>query len=536
MNAGYWPLLRFALKRDRVKLPAWVLGTALFAAYCSQAIHFAVPKVADLRALSALLTGPAGIVLVGPGYGFDQPNYANVFAGAYGLYVMLLAACGSILLAVRHTRAEEEAERFELMRALPVARHTPLAVAATMLLGYVLLVTLLVWATIASAYGAVPSLLCACSIGMVALVFGAAGLVTAQISEHARTATGYAFLLLGIAFLVRGVGDVLGDQAATTERGSLISWFSPLAWAQQTRVFVDDRWWPLGLGVVLAVLFVALAVTLQGRRDLGTGLVASIAGPASAGPMLVGPFSLMLRLQRGSMIGWTLTSLLAGISFGALANQIESTLGKISDPAIVAALGGDPARLLDGYYGICLLFGVILASGFAILTAQRLSAEERSGRAEMLLAGPLGHVRWITAAAVVALGGAVLVLVAGGAATGAAAALSPQQGDVVMSLVSAALSYIPAVAVIAAVAFCAYAISPSLPGWAWAIAGYAFFVSSLGKALQLPDWAARLSVFEAVGAPPIDTPHAGGMWVLGGIAVVLFVGALVRLRTRDLPR
>ena len=71
-----------------------------------------------------------------------------------------------------------------------------------------------------------------------ATVFGALAAVTAQLWRQARTATGAAMGALALAVLVRGIGDVIDPS------GSALSWFSPIAWAQQMRSFVDVRWWP----------------------------------------------------------------------------------------------------------------------------------------------------------------------------------------------------------------------------------------------------------------------------------------------------
>lgn len=92
------------------------------------------------------------------------------------------------------------------------------------------------------------------------------------ISRHTRTEE-----QSGRAELVRAAGDSL------TEHGSLLSWFSPLAWSQQTRPFVDGRWWPLLLSLGLAAVTTAGAFALAGRRDLGAGLRAARRGPAGVG-------------------------------------------------------------------------------------------------------------------------------------------------------------------------------------------------------------------------------------------------------------
>ena len=53
---------------------------------------------------------------------------------------------------------------------------------------------------------------------------------------------------LGVAFLLRAVGDVRGPEST-----SVLTWLSPFGWAQATRAYVDERFWPLAIGVVAAL-------------------------------------------------------------------------------------------------------------------------------------------------------------------------------------------------------------------------------------------------------------------------------------------
>lgn len=527
--AGFGPQLRLALRRDRWKLPAWVLGTALFAAYCSAAIELAVPQESDLSAMTALMSGPAGVLMSGPGFGFAHPSYANVFAGVYGLYVFVLAACMSILVAVRHTRGDEESERLELIRALPVARTSQVAVAATMLLLANVATALICAVIVGPRFGWAGGWLFACAVAMVGLVFGAVALVAAQLVTHARTATGLAFVVLGAAFIARGVGDML------VAGGSALSWVSPFAWAQQTRVFVADRWWPLAVGVAVTVLLCGVAWALQAGRDLGAGLLPGRAGRMRGSRFLAGPAALALRLQRGAIFGWAAAAGITGIAFGSLTSEVSSSLGKLSDPVVIAALGGDPARLVDGYLAVCLLFGVVLASCFGILAASRLAAEEHSGRTEMLLALPLGRTRWLLAQAGVAALGSLGVLLIAGLATGAAAAVSTGDASQTMLLTGAALAFAPAVAVLIALALLGYALRPGLAGIAWVAAGYGFLVTVLGGPLKLPDAANWFSVFGQVGELPLAALSVAPLVWLSVVAIALMGAALVRFRSRAVP-
>ena len=533
--AGYIPALRLALRRDRVKLPLWVLGIAAFTLYCSQALQLAAPNIADLKTMSALMSGAAGVVLVGPGYGFNDPTHEAVFAGGYGLYIVILAACMSILLVTRHTRAEEERGGLELLRALPLARQSSSAAALTLLKLANLATGALCWAVLVIRYDPLSSLLFALGVAASGMFFGAVALVTAQLSSQARSTNALAFLALGIAFVLRGAGDVLGITEATSHaRGSLLSWFSPLAWPAQTRVFVEDRWWPLLLSLLGAMLCVALAAWLQARRDLGAGLIAARNGKAAAGQLLAGPFALALRTQRASLIGWTLAGLGVGFAFGALAQSVGESLGKSKDPIILLALGGDPTRLVDGYLGISLLFGVVLASCFAVLSVQRLAAEEHSGRAELLLALPLGRVRWGIATLATAILGALSILAGTGLATGVAAAFVQHDHAQVARLLDAAMMYVLPVAVIACIAYLGFALRPGLIWIAWVAFGYGIFVSMLGGLLRLPDVMNQLSVFHHAGQPPFSWGRPGAMMLLGAAALLLILLANIRLSRRNL--
>lgn len=533
--AGLGSALRLGLHRDRVRLPLWVLGVTAFTAYCSEALLLAAPHPGDLKVMTSLMSGAAGVVLVGPGYGFTDPTHEAVFAGGYGLYIAILAACMSILLVTRHTRAEEEVGRLELLRALPLARQSSAASVLCIMLLANLLTAALCWAVLIPRFDLRSSLLFALGVAATGMFFGAVALVTAQLGSASRTTNEIAFVVLGIAFVLRGIGDVLGITTATQEvRGSWLSWLSPLAWPGQTRVFVEDRWWPLLCSVVGAAALIALAAWLQSRRDVGAGLIAAREGKAEAGQLLAGPFALALRSQRVSLIVWIIAGVAIGGSFGALAKGVGESLGKSSDPIILLALGGDPHRLIDGYLGITLLFGVVLASCFAILSVQRLAHEEHSGRAELLLALPLGRARWGIATLATAVFGAICILLATGVTAGIASAIVQHDTAEVARLADAAMMYVLPVAVIACIAFLGFALRPSLIWLGWVVFGYGMFVSMLGGMLKLPNVVSQLSVFHHAGQPPFSWGRPGAMMLLGAAALLLILLANIRLSRRNL--
>ena len=109
---------------------------------------------------------------------------------------------------------------------------------------------------------------------MVGFVFAGVSAVASQLTAHGRTASALGMAVLGVAFLLRAIGDVSGPQST-----SVLTWLSPFGWAQATAAYVDTRFWPLAVGFVVTAGLVALAFWLVGRRDVGTGLVAERLGP-----------------------------------------------------------------------------------------------------------------------------------------------------------------------------------------------------------------------------------------------------------------
>jgi len=125
---GTGTLLRFMLRRDRLRLPLWVLGMGLMALYISTALGTVLDEE-SLPGMAQMAATPVMALIGGPGYGFDAITIPRFFAGLYGAYLMLGAALMSMTTLSRHTRAEEQSGRGELVLADVVGRHAQLTAA-----------------------------------------------------------------------------------------------------------------------------------------------------------------------------------------------------------------------------------------------------------------------------------------------------------------------------------------------------------------------------------------------------------------------
>lgn len=522
-------LVRFGLRRDRVRLVVWVAALGALTGYAVVALGTLYPTAAARQTRAALMGNPAAVMLGGPGFGRDHYTLGAMIANELGLTIMISAAVMSILLVVRHTRAEEETGRAELIRAGVVGPRAPLTAALALAALANAAIALVIAAGLTGAgLAATDSLAFGLGIGLTGLVFAGVAAVTAQISEHARTASGSALAVLGAAAVIRGIGDI------AEPGGSPLSWFSPIAWAQQTRAYVDLRWWPLLVSLVVVAGLVPLGYLLNRRRDVGAGLVAPRRGPADASRLLSGATALTARLQRGTLVGWGIGLLITGLTFGTLTNAVITMLGDNPKLSRILAAGAGGQSLVDGFYAAMTIYVALGAAAFAVTSVLRQRGEETAGRGEAVLACAVGRLRWLSAELAVTAAGSALLLLAGGLGMGISAAAVTGDAGLVGALTGAALAHLPAVLVVAALAAALVGLAPRLAGLAWVVLGYAVFSGSFGALLGLPDWALHLSPLRWTPALPGAAFDLAPIAGLTALAAVLVAAGLAGIRRRDI--
>ncbi|HJD79297.1 MAG TPA: ABC transporter permease, partial [Corynebacterium pollutisoli] len=343
MNAltGTGALLRFMLRRDRLRAPLWVLGMTAMAGYIVVALGTVLDQE-SLQGMAQMAAAPVTALIGGPGYGFDDITVPRFLAGLYGAYLMIGAAFMSMTTISRHTRAEEQHGRAELILADVVGRHAPLTAALVLAVGMNVLAAVLMAGVIVAApidADAGSTLLFTSSIAAVGIAFAGVAATTAQLSPYSRTCTSLAGIVLAAAFLIRGLGDMSRVQGGDL---AWLSWLSPLGWAQQTAPYTLDRWWPLLFPLLLAVAGAALGYGLRARRDLGAGVLVDRPGRDHAPAWLGSPLTLAYRLQRGALRGWSVAMLLTGLLLGAF-TDLMADIADTLPAEMLAVMGGGEA-------------------------------------------------------------------------------------------------------------------------------------------------------------------------------------------------
>ncbi|HWM04419.1 MAG TPA: ABC transporter permease, partial [Actinophytocola sp.] len=246
---GTGVLLRLAIRRDRIFASGWVLlFVAMAAGSASASASLFTTMESRLRAAAAVNDTPATLALYGRV--FDPTSLGAVSMFKLSALGAALVALVAIFLVVRHTRAEEEAGRLELIGATVVGRYAALTAALLMAVGTTLVLALLTaLSLIGAGLPAAGALAFGLSWAGAGIAFAAVGAVAAQVTQSARTANGLGAAVLAAAYLLRAAGDASG-----VDTSNWLSWLSPIGWAQQVRAFAGDRWWVLAYLVAFAVL------------------------------------------------------------------------------------------------------------------------------------------------------------------------------------------------------------------------------------------------------------------------------------------
>jgi ABC-2 type transport system permease protein len=530
MLAGAGALTRLAARRDRVMLPAWIYLIAVLVISTGYSFKGLYKTAASRESVAAgIKASLSNLAIGGPLYG-DSIGALTVYkvggAGAFAAGLM------SIFIVIRHTRADEETGRLELIGSTAVGRQASLASGVILAAAANCVLALLIFAGLAGVgLPAGGSAALGLAIGGFGLVFAAVAAAAAQLSASARGARGIAIVLLFVAWFVMS-----GGAAARSGGLRWLLWASPLGWVTQVRAYTGDRWPVLLLFVAASVVVAVVAGVLAATRDLGAGLVPERPGRPRGAESLRSPLALAWRVQRTGLFGWIVGGLFYGAVLGSIASSIGSFLGSTAGVRkAINELGGQ-ASLVDGYLAAVMTIMGLVAAGYAVSAVLRLRSDETAERAEPLLATGAGRLSWAASQLILAAGGAALVLAAVGLGSGLTyGARAGDVGGQLPRLLGAALAQLPAVLVVTAVVVLLFGLLPrSCVAGGWSVLALAAALALLGPTLQLPQLVQDISPFTHSPKLPGGTVSAEPLVVLTLIAVALAVAGLASLRRRDI--
>jgi len=507
------PLVRLPWRQVRRGGLLLCLAGALYALVEVVSYEQTYPDQQSRQQLASLADSPAVRALQGVPRAVDTTG--GFVAWDAGWFLALVVAVWALLATTRLLRAEEDTGRAELVLARPVAPARLLLVQVGVLLA------------VGAAYGAVVSLvllgLGLPVVGSLLLGAGLAGVgatsvgigaLAAQLLDVRRRAIGAGSLLLGLAFVLRMLGN-------RDDGSAWLLTLTPFGWLDRLEPFAGDRWPRLLPLLLVPAVLVALAVTERGQRDDGAARLASRDRRRPRVALLGSQLGFAWRLGAGVLAAWVIGAGLIGVVMGSLVGAVADLLETDDDyRRTLEELGIDLSSPVEGFVS---LLAVSLALGFALQAVWRvgaLRAEEGSGRLDHLLVRPLHRWTWLTTGAgLTVLGGALTALAAGVGiwigSTLTSAGLSA--GQAIWPL----LATVPVVVLFAGLAVLVLGAAPRLTVVVpLGVAVVAYLLDLVGPLLQLPGAVLGLSPFHWLPRPPDDAfaPASAGALVLLGVA------------------
>jgi ABC-2 type transport system permease protein len=538
---------------QRVAIIAWGGGLGLLVVATAVGYLETYPQLDARRELARQIEGGLSITQVF----YGEPHRIETLAGfvewrGLGLAPVLLGLF-MVFAATGVTRGAEQGGRLETVVAAHGSRGgvflEQLGALAVALAASCLLLGLLLLAAAPLAGEAMfPPLRVAGSVlnaGLAAAMFGAFGVVAAQLTTSRRSAALAAGGLMAVAHLWNGL-------ALITEGFGGVRAVSPIyLYAQSTPLSGGGMGW-LAVGAMAGITFAltAVAAGLALSRDFfGVSPLPWVRrGPGPMPPNRAGPsivrlphprtgFGRGLRDAFGTTLAWSVSLGLFALVFTAAVPNVREALLENSDSAIFRRLEEAGLVTEAGILSIT-VFGFIplLVAGCAVSLAAAWEREETSGRLELELACPPGRRQIYVQRLAAAVASALAVL----SGVWLGMLLGREIGGVDVGVTRTALATLALLPLAAAVTAAGFAMAAWRPGAAAGVTGalvaVSFFWALVLPLLGAPDALRKLSVFAIYGQPIAHGVEWPNWVVLTGIACVFAAAGAVRFERRDITR
>ncbi|WP_010098390.1 ABC transporter permease [Ornithinibacillus scapharcae] len=520
-------LTRFILRRDRLRLPIWILGIAFFTFIIPGAFLELYPSQQERDIMAGTMKNPAMIAIAGPA-DFDHYTIGVMTAHQMLIFTAIVVGLMSILLVTRHTRADEEDGRIELIRSLPVGRLSTLnATIMVYVITYILLALIVglgLFTLDIEGMDLEGSMLYGAVLGSTGVFFTGLTALFAQVSQSSRGTIGLSISVLIIAYILRAVGDVSNEK---------ISWFSPLGLVTQTEVYSSNNWWPVLALCVASILLIVAAYYLNTIRDMGEGFLPSRPGRKHASIFLQSPIGLILRLQRTGLISWALGMFVMGVSYGSILGDLEAFFDG-SQELQKMLVTEEGYSLIEQFLPMLMMVMAILAAIPAIMSINKLYGEEKKQRIEHVLGRAVSRTSLMRSYLVIASINGCVMLSLAAVGLWLAGSLVVTDGLEFSLVYGAAITYFPATLVMIGLATALIGWLPKKTSVIWIYISYSFFVLYLGKLFQFPEWVGKLSPFGFIPQVPMEEMDWLTTILLIVMAVIFSIIGMMGYSRRDI--
>jgi ABC-2 type transport system permease protein len=527
MLVGFLPLYKTAAKQNARLIAPWIVIISALCVTSFLAYAWIFPTLIERKVLAATIaSNPAFSLIFGPGHNLLSADGFNAWRSlALGCFFAGLMA---IFVVVRETRAKEDSGEAELVGANVVGRYTQLAVAVVLAcMASVVLGIIASTATILVGGNITSSIMLGLAFTASGIMFASVAAVTSQLGSYASTANSIAVTFLGVCFLVRGYADTSPD-------ADWALWLTPFGWLQKIEPAGMNESWPLLFCAGFAVIVIVIAGLLSARRDFGEGIIPTRPGKERAG-LVRNVFGLAFRLQRGSVVSWTIAFILLGSVFGFLISSLGDVFTHNVAIAKLLSGGNIHVDLVFEFIGTLLKIMGVIAAVYGVQIMMRVYGEEMAVRVEPLLAGTTSRQKFYVSHVLIALVGPAIAITLGGCMI---AFISTLRGvDInAWNIIKQAVVEMPAIWVLICLSVAMIGAHPIVRFGAWLAIVATFVLTIFGPTFKLWDWVQGISpLWHVPNVIEVSPDWIQLVWLSLIVAAFLCVG-FIGLRRRDIAR
>ena len=548
-------LTKFMLRRERLTSTVWIILLAGIVVGLVPGMQNAL-NAEDLGGLIPILDNPAMVSMVGPAYAANYGTFGALYTNLMMLFTALTVGLMNIFLVVRHTRADEEKGRYEVLRSLPLGRLSNLT--ATMFVAVIVNIILFIVVGLGMfAFGDESmclngSLLWGAALGVTGLVFAALAALFSQLSSNSRGALGYSFGALAIIYLLRAPGDMSADL-------EILALISPLGLVMRTQAFMANNWWPIFVMILAAAAIFIIALKINLSRDIDQGIIPAMPGRASGSALMRSPYGFTFRLLRASLVVWIVGMFLLASSYATVLEGVDEFVAQneMYQQLILGPAGIELTQDLTSEETLQAMQNAVAAAGFTItelfasmvnnmmgmvaavpiiMLILKAKSEEKDGRSEILLSTSVSRAKYLAGFTIMAFAAAVLIQLslAFGLYLTAWAVLSDANQLSLAFLLEANLVYVPALWVMASVAILLVGLLPKATAVIWGYFAFSFLIVFIGRMAIFPEWLIYLTPMGFVPQLPTEQTNFTVLGILAIIAAALTAAGFYFYRKRDI--
>lgn len=523
--AGYGKYLRFTLKHNLVRYLVWIAVVVFLIAYVGIYYKSMFDTQAKLDEFASVGATPGMVAMIG------KISCMATIGGAVWtkiwMFTALTLGIGMVFQVTKGARADEENGRTELFRSRPFGIHSTLASVVSGALILCLIIGIL--STLAciglnldpAGTGITGSIIFGLSVTAIGWLGVGVGALTNQLSASASLANSTGSIVIVAFYCMRMLGDMKSNDTLT--------WLSPIGWGEKMAPWAQNRGWLIIPVILLTAAFIAAAFVIESRRDYGSGVLKDKKGKSDAKPLMRRSWGLILHLYKGSIIGWSIGIVVAGLMFGSVANSMLSLFSDADVPMLKDSG-------IEALMGLLLCFIGLVSVVLPMLIMTGLRSDEAKGLTEAQLAGGISRSRIVLERFLVGTAATALLLMLGGASFGLSYGAVAKDMSQIWKLAIDSLVYLPGIMAIMSVIVLLFGIIPraTIPV-TWFIYGAMYFGVLLSDALKLPKWAANIIPFIGTPRVPYQDFDVSVFGYLAAAVIFVLLG-VVGVRKRDIPR